>query len=183
MDIKAVTVFCGSRTGLSPLYEQHAKELGTLLGQRKITLVYGGGNKGLMRAVANAAMHAGGKVVGIIPEVLVEWENQHDGISELHVVKDMHVRKKMMYDMCDAAIVLPGGYGTMDEMFEMLTWNNLAIHNKKIILLNTAGYYNHIIGHINHMQLQGFLYEDWRERLKVCNTPFEIASDLDEGKS
>ncbi|BAV08576.1 hypothetical protein SAMN05421788_10138 [Filimonas lacunae] len=183
MDIKAVTVFCGSRTGHSPLYEQHAKELGTLLGQRKITLVYGGGNKGLMSAIANAAMHAGGKVVGVIPKVLVEWENQHEGITELHVVEDMHERKKMMYNLGDVAVVLPGGNGTMDEMFEMLTWNTLSIHNKKIILLNTAGYYNHIIGHMNHMQLQGFLYEDWRERLKVYNTPFEIANDLDGGKS
>lgn len=183
MDIKAVTVFCGSRTGLSPLYEQHAKELGTLLGQRKITVVYGGGNKGLLQVVANSAMHAGGKVVGIIPEVLVEWQNQHEGISELHVVKDIQERKKMMYNSCDAVIVLPGGFGVMDEMFEMLTLNTLSTRPKKIILLNTAGYYNHIIGHVNHMQLQGFLYEDWRENLKVCNTPFEIASDLDGGKS
>lgn len=180
---KAVTVFCGSRKGNSPLYEQHAKELGTLLGQRKITLIYGGSNKGLMSTLANAAMHAGGKVVGIMPEVLVEWENQHEGISELHVVKDIQAQKKMMYDMSDGAIALPGGYGTLDEMFEMLTWNNLGIHNKKIILLNTAGFYNHIIGHINHMQLQGFLYEDWRDRLKACNTPYEIANDLDAGKS
>jgi uncharacterized protein (TIGR00730 family) len=183
MEYKSVAVFCGSRTGASPLYEQHARELGTLLGQRKITLVYGGGNKGLMSAVANAAMHAGGKVVGVIPEVLVELEYQHEGISEIHVVKDMHIRKKMMYDLSDAAIVLPGGYGTLDEMFEMLTWSSLSIHHKKIILLNTAGYYNHIIGHVNHMQLQGFLYEDWRERLKVCNTPYEIVTDWDAGKS
>ncbi|RXK82831.1 LOG family protein [Filimonas effusa] len=183
MAYKAVAVFCGSRKGASPLYEQHAAELGSLLGQRKITLIYGGGNKGLMSALANAAMHAGGKVVGVMPEALVAMENQHEGISELHVVEDLPARKQMMYDLADAAIVLPGGYGVLDEMFEMLTWNSGTVYQKKIILLNTAGYYNHIIGHINHQQLQGFLYEDWRDRLKVYNTPIEIVNDFDAGKS
>ena len=132
MQYTSVAVFCGSKSGNDPLYEQHAKELGKLLGQRKITLVYGGGNVGLMGSVANAAMEAGGEVIGVIPDVLVQWERQHTGLTRLHVVADMHIRKKMMYDLCDAAIVLPGGNGTMDEMFEMLTWNTLNIHDKKM---------------------------------------------------
>ncbi|RFM26064.1 LOG family protein [Deminuibacter soli] len=180
MAYQSVAVFCGSRMGNDPLYEQHARELGRLLAEHKITLVYGGGNVGLMGAVANAALEAGGEVVGVIPDVLVQWERQHKGLTQLHVVADMHVRKKMMYDLCDAAIVLPGGNGTMDEMFEMLTWNALNIHNKKIILLNSAGYYNHLMGHINHTQLQGFLHEDWRTRFAVYATPVELTDDLGE---
>jgi uncharacterized protein (TIGR00730 family) len=182
MQYSSVAVFCGSKLGNDPLYEQHARELGKLLGQRGIQLVYGGGNVGLMGAVANAAMEAGGRVIGVIPDVLVQWERQHTGLTTLHVVADMHIRKKMMYDLCDAAIVLPGGHGTLDELFETLTWNTLNIHDKKIILLNSAGYYNHLIGHINHTQLQGFLHEDWRSRFEVYNTPLELISDWDAGK-
>lgn len=182
MQFKSVAVFCGSRLGNDPLYEQHARELGKLLGEKGITLVYGGGNVGLMGVIADAAIAAGGQVIGVIPDVLVQWERQHTGITQLHVVADMHVRKKMMYDLCDAAIVLPGGNGTMDELFEMLTWNALNIHDKKIILLNSAGYYNHLIGHINHTQLQGFLYEDWRRHFAVYATPLELIADWDAGK-
>lgn len=168
MKADAVTVFCGSRPGSDPLYEAAAKKLGELIALKGKTLVYGGGNKGLMGAVANAVMHGGGKVIGVIPEILLEWEAQHDGITELHVVENMHVRKRMMYELCDAAIILPGGYGTMDELFEMLTWNTLQIHNKKIVLLNIAGYYDHLIAFIDQMYKKEYLYSDWRERLIVC---------------
>src|SRR5919112_2402982 len=157
----SVAVFCGSKNGSEPLYEQHAKELGTLLAQNNITLIYGGGNRGLMGALANAALEQQGEVIGVIPEILSSREHQHDKLSRLHVVEDMHARKKMMYDLCEAAIVLPGGVGTLDELFEMVTWNNLTIHDKKIIVLNSAGYYNNLLGHINVMQTQGFLYDDW----------------------
>ena len=179
----SVAVFCGSKTGNHPLYEEHAAELGRLLAKEGLVIIYGGGNKGLMGAVANAALAYNGKVIGVIPEVLLKWEAQHTGLSALHVVADMHVRKKMMYDLSDAAIALPGGNGTLDEMFEMLTWNTLSIHNKKIILLNTAGYFNALIGHINHMQLQGFLYNDWNERLLIYNTPDAVISCLASGKN
>lgn len=170
MQIKRIAVFCGSKDGNNPLFQADASRLGKLMAMQGITLIYGGGNKGLMGAVANAVMDNGGKVIGVIPEVLLEWEHQHEGITELHVVKDMHVRKKMMYELCDAAIVLPGGNGTLDELFEMLTWNTLNIHNKKIILLNTAGYYKHLIAHIEQMTSEGFLYEDWRDRLIVLSS-------------
>lgn len=183
MMFQSVAVFCGSQSGINPLFEQHAVELGKYFGQNNINLIYGGGNKGLMGAVANAAMAAGGKVTGIIPEVLIGWEHQHTGITDLQVVADMHSRKKIMYDLCDAAIILPGGYGTLDELFEMLTWNTLKIHSKKIILLNTDGFYNHMIEHIKYMQQQQFLYENWEERILVFDTAEIIISFLHQGKS
>lgn len=179
----SIAVFCGSHNGSDPMFIEHAKELGVFLGKNNITLIYGGGKKGLMGAVADAAMVNGGKVTGIIPELLIGWEHQHTGITDLQIVADMHARKKIMYDLCDAAIILPGGNGTLDEMFEMLTWNTLKIHNKKIILLNSAGFYNHLIAHIKYMQECNFLYEDWESRISIVDTPQQIISVLDEGRS
>lgn len=141
------------------------------MARHAITLVYGGGSKGLMGAVADAVMEGGGKVVGVIPEILVQWEQQHEGITELLVVPDMHTRKKIMYERCDAAIILPGGYGTLDELFEMLTWNSLNIHSKDIYLLNTNGFYSHLAQHVNHMHQQEFLYEAPWQRIHVLETP------------
>ena len=183
MEYKSLAVFCGSQPGTNPLFQQHAKELGGFMGKRQITLIYGGGRKGLMGAVADAVMGNGGKVMGVIPELLIGWEHQHTGITDLQVVADMHSRKKIMYELCDAAIILPGGHGTLDEMFEMLTWNTLNIHNKKIILLNSAGFFDHLIEHIKQMQQSGFLYEDWQKRIAVFETPQQIIAALDEDKS
>lgn len=174
MTYKSMAVFCGSRAGANKLYVEHAQELGRLMAINNAALVYGGGSKGLMGAVADAVMDNGGKVIGVIPEVLVKWEAQHKGITELHVVEDMHARKKMLYELCDAAIILPGGNGTLDEMFEMLTWNTLQIHNKRIFILNSAGFYDHLIQHIVKMAEDEFLYEDWQERITVVGEPKEI---------
>ena len=171
MKFSALAVFCGSRNGADPLYIQHAAELGRLLAQRNITLVYGGGGKGLMGAVADGAMAGGGKVIGVIPEVLLQWEAQHKGISELIVVPDMHIRKRKMYELCDAAVILPGGNGTMDELFEMLTWNTLNIHNKQLFLLNSNGYYQHLVAHMEQMHQHAFLYEPPMERIHVIEEP------------
>jgi uncharacterized protein (TIGR00730 family) len=173
MSIQTVAVFCGSKDGLDPQFLVEAAAFGSLLGAAGMNLVYGGGNKGLMGAVANGAMDAGVKVIGVIPELLIAWEHQHEGITELHVVADMHVRKKMMYDLCDAALILPGGNGTLDELFEMLTWNTLKIHDKKIILLNCNGFYDHLVAHMHKMQAQGFLYENVEHRLLVVKTAEE----------
>lgn len=178
MQLNTIAVFCGSKTGVNNLYEQHAYTLGKLLVERNIKLVYGGGNKGLMGAVANAVMDNGGEVIGVIPKLLLAWEHQHQGITDLRVVDDMHIRKKMMYELCDAAVILPGGNGTLDELFEMLTWNTLNIHNKKIILLNSGGFYNHLVQHIEQMSAEGFLYNDWRERLIICNDPLSAIAAL-----
>jgi uncharacterized protein (TIGR00730 family) len=110
-------------------------------------------------------------VIGVIPEVLVAWERQHQSISELFVVDSMHTRKKKMYDLSDAAIVLPGGFGTLDELFEMVTWNQLSIHDKHIYILNSGGFYDHLIEHIGRMQQEGFLYEAAQKRLIVIDEP------------
>jgi uncharacterized protein (TIGR00730 family) len=174
MAITSLAVFCGSKSGNNKLFEIHAKQLGILLAKRDITLIYGGGNKGIMGAVANAVLQNNGKVTGIIPQVLIEWEAQHTGLSKLIVVDNMHTRKKMMYEKCDAAIILPGGFGTLDELFEMLTWNQLNIHNKKIFILNTAGFYNQLLAHAEMMQQEGFLYDTIRERITVISTPDEV---------
>jgi len=174
MKISSVTIFCGSKLGNQQEYELQAIELGNLLAQNKRTIIYGGGSKGIMGAVANAALAAGGKVIGIIPKLLLEWEAQHNGLTELIVTETMHERKLLLYDKGDAAIVLPGGMGTLDELFEMLTWNNLKIHDKKVFILNTGGYYNALIHLLDTMELQGFLYDNWRDRLVVCGSAEEI---------
>ena len=183
MDYKAIAVFCGSKPGNNELFEQHATTLGSLIGKNKITLVYGGGRKGLMGAVADAVMTEGGIVKGVIPEILIGWEQQHLGITNLQVVADMHSRKKIIYDMCDAAIVLPGGFGTLDELFEILTWNTLKIHNKRIILLNTSGFYNSMINHLTQMEQSGFLYEKWDDRIEVFESPEAIFHALGANKN
>ncbi len=180
---KSVAVFCGSKNGNDTIYVQHAKDVGKLLAKHNIMLIYGGGNAGLMGVVANSALEHGGKVTGVIPEILKDREHQHSGLSKLNIVPDMHSRKKMMYDLCDAAVILPGGNGTLDEMFEMATWNALTIHDKKIILLNTAGYYNNLVAHINTMQVSGFLHDDWRNMLSIYDTPDAIFYDLTAGKN
>jgi uncharacterized protein (TIGR00730 family) len=174
MVIKAVDVFCGSKAGNNPIFEKHTKELGYLLAEKNITVIYGGGNKGLMAAVANAALEKNGKVVGIIPKVLSEWEHQHDGLTELHIVENMHVRKQLLYEKCDAAVILPGGYGTLDEVFEILTWNQLRIHNKKIFFLNSGGFYDHLLAHIRKMHQEGFLYNDPVEIMTIINEPADL---------
>ncbi|HKZ65245.1 MAG TPA: TIGR00730 family Rossman fold protein [Chitinophagaceae bacterium] len=178
MPIHSLAVFCGSKNGNNPLYKQHTVQLGKLLAKHNITLVYGGGNVGIMGTVADEVMNNGGKVIGVIPKVLLEWERQHTSISELLVVDNMHTRKKKMYDLCDAAIILPGGFGTLDELFEMVTWNQLSIHDKMIFILNSGGFYNHLIAHIRHMQEENFLYEEAQRRIIIIDTPDELADHL-----
>jgi uncharacterized protein (TIGR00730 family) len=178
MQIKSLAVFCGSKSGNNPLFELHAKQLGHIMAEKNITLIYGGGNKGIMGAVANAMLEKEGKVTGIIPQVLTEWEAHHTGISELIIVDNMHTRKKMLYEKCDAAIILPGGFGTLDELFEMLTWNQLSIHNKQIFILNTAGFYNHLLAHAKTMQQESFLYDALEERITIITLPQEMEAFL-----
>lgn len=179
MNIQSVAVFCGSRAGVNPLYAQHAAELGRHIAMLELKLVYGGGSKGLMGIVADEVLKHEGKVIGVIPKVLIEWEAQHKSLTELTIMPDMHSRKKMMYDLCDAAIILPGGFGTLDELFEMLTWNQLKIHDKKIYILNSGGFYSNLIHHLKLMEKEGFLYEGLEERVVVCSTPVEIFNKID----
>ena len=174
MSIRSIAVFCGSKTGNNPLFEAQTKELGHLLAAKDITVIYGGGNKGLMAAVANATLEKNGKVIGIIPKMLSDWEHQHDGLTELLIVETMHVRKQMLYEKADAAIILPGGYGTLDEVFEMLTWNQLNIHDKKIFFLNSGGFYDHLVAHIYKMQEESFLYDHPDTKMTVLSEPSEL---------
>jgi len=178
MNIEAVAVFCGSKTGANPVYMEQAAELGKYLAMLKLRLIYGGSSNGLMGAVADAVLANGGSVMGVLPKVLTEWEQQHTGLTELAIVPDMHSRKKMMYDMSDAAIILPGGFGTMDELFEMLTWNQLKIHDKKIYLLNSGGFYTYLINHLRHLEKENFLYDALEERIIICNTPVELFNKI-----
>jgi uncharacterized protein (TIGR00730 family) len=174
MQIDSLAVFCGSKSGNNPIYEEQAKRLGHLMASKKITLIYGGGNKGIMGAVSNAVLEKNGKVVGIIPEILKDREHHHGGITELIIVDNMHTRKKILYEKCDAAIILPGGFGTMDEFFEMLTWNQLSIHDKKIFILNTAGFYDHLFAFAQTMQNENFLYDKIEDKLVVLKEADEI---------
>lgn len=175
MLIRSVAVFCGSKSGNNKSFETHAQTLGELIGSHQLQLIYGGGNIGLMGTVANATLKNGGKVIGVMPKILDKQERSHQGLTELYITNDMHERKKKMYELCDAAVVLPGGVGTLDEFFEMITWNNLSIHDKYIFILNTDGFYNDLLAHIETMYVNGFLYEDPKERLRILNIPEELS--------
>ncbi|MBK8844880.1 MAG: TIGR00730 family Rossman fold protein [Saprospiraceae bacterium] len=178
MQINSLAVFCGSKSGNNPLYEAEAIALGHLLGSKKITLIYGGGNKGIMGAVSNAVLEKRWKSSGYYSRNTERQEHHHAGITELIIVDDMHTRKKILYEKCDAAIILPGGFGTMDEFFEMLTWNQLSIHDKKIFILNTAGFYNHMLAFTQTMQDEGFLYDKIEDKLVVLTRAEEILEYL-----
>lgn len=172
--IQAVAVFCGSKNGSNPVFVQHAAELGRLLAENNITIIYGGGSAGLMGVVADSALKYGGKVTGFIPKLLLEWEIQHRGITELIICDDMHERKRRIYSVCQAAVILPGGFGTLDELFETITWNQLTIHDKEIFIINSGGFYNHMVSHIEQMKQEGFLYEEAVKRITILYKPEDL---------
>ncbi|MBL8311857.1 MAG: TIGR00730 family Rossman fold protein [Burkholderiales bacterium] len=148
--IKRIVVYCGANVGNNPAYKAAAIEVGRTLAEQGIGLVYGGGGVGLMGTIADAALAAGGEVIGVIPEALKALEVEHKGLTTMHVVPDMHSRKAMMLGLADAVIAMPGGFGTLDELFEALTWSQLDYHRKLCGLLNVAGYYDHLIAWIRH---------------------------------
>ncbi len=172
--INKLAIFCGSKKGGNELYGQHALELASIMAEHRIELVYGGGKKGIMGVVADTVMEKGGIVRGVIPQILVGWEHQHEGISELFVVEDMHVRKRKMYELCDGVVILAGGFGTLDELFETLTWNQLSIHDKKVFILNTAGFYNHLLQHLRFLSEEGFLWNELTDLFTILNEPKEL---------
>ncbi|MFM7096752.1 MAG: TIGR00730 family Rossman fold protein [Gemmataceae bacterium] len=172
--IKSVCVFCGSRVGDNPAYALAASRLGTLLASKNIQLVYGAGNIGLMGVVADACLAANGKVVGVIPTKLVEKEVAHKGLTELIVVESMHERKALMATKSDAFVALPGGFGTCDELFEILTWAQLGIHHKPIGILNTDGFFNPLLAWIDQMIDQGFVKQRFKELLLVAEKLDEL---------
>ena len=170
----SVCVYCGSRHGTRPAYTAVARALGTAIGQRGWQLVYGGGKVGLMGEVADAALAAGARVIGVIPETLKKREVGHLGLHELHVVPTMHVRKQMMAERADAFIALPGGIGTLEELFEVWTWFQLKYHDNPIGLLDTAGYWQPLLGFMVHTVAEGFLSPAMRELVLVGSEPVAL---------
>jgi uncharacterized protein (TIGR00730 family) len=168
--IKSLCVYCGSARGRSPRYIAAAKELGEAMAEREIGLVYGGARIGMMGEVADAVMRNGGRVTGVIPEHLQTSEVGHSGITELKVVESMHVRKKLMFDLSDGFAVLPGGYGTLDELFEIVTWRMLKLHDKPVVVLNIDGYWDPLQALIDQLIGQGFAREDSRQYFSVVNS-------------
>lgn len=180
MKMKSIAVFCGSSNGTKDLYYEQALNLGKKLAHLEIVVIYGGSNAGLMGAVANGALSEGGKVIGVIPEFLVDKELAHDEITELILVKSMHERKSKMNELCDGVIALPGGYGTLDELFEMLTWGQLGLHKKPVALYNIHGYYDALINLIQHMVMIGFLKESNQQMLLINEDLYALLKEMNE---
>ncbi len=178
MAIRRVCVFCGSRPGDHPDYARAAREVGTTLAKESIGLVYGGGKTGLMGEVADAALRAGGEVIGVIPEHLEGREIAHEGLADLRVVGSMHERKAMMADLADAFIGLPGGLGTLEEFFEVATWNQLGIHAKPTVLLNVRGYYDVLDRFLEHAVAEGFLRVEHRALVTVARESTALLETL-----
>lgn len=174
----AVAVYCGSKAGADPAYAEQAADLGRLLVARDLTLVYGGGSVGLMGIVADAVMDAGGTVVGVITDALHAAEVGHPGITTLEVVPSMHVRKARMADLADASIILPGGFGTLDEFMETVTWNQLGVHAKPCGVLNVGGYYDGLMEFIDHAVDEGFIAEAYADSLMVSSDPGDLLDAL-----
>ena len=176
--MKAVCVYCGSNTGSKPAYAERAMALGTRLARDGLALVYGGGNVGLMGIVADAVLEAGGEVVGVIPQQLVDWEVAHRGVTRLEVVDSMHARKARMFDLADAFVALPGGFGTLDEMFEMLTWRQLGLGDKPCAFLDVDGFYAPLRDCLAHMCAEGFVAAAQVERVRVAAEPTTLLARL-----
>ncbi len=169
--MKAICIFCGSRPGVRPAYKMAAENMGKLLAAKGITIVYGGGNVGLMGILADAAREAGGEVIGVIPQFLVNKEVAHTGLSKLHVVKSMHERKALMANLSDGFIAMPGGFGTFEEFCEVITWSQLGLHQKPHGLLNVEGYYNPLIQFFDHAMAEQFLTPTLRSLVLEADTP------------
>ncbi|MGJ7902928.1 TIGR00730 family Rossman fold protein [Lysobacter sp. 1R34A] len=163
--MKSLCVYCGSNSGSRPIYTERAMALGTRMAKDGIALVYGGGNVGLMGTVADAVLEAGGQAIGVIPEQLVNWEVAHRGLTKLEIVGSMHERKARMFDLADGFVALPGGFGTLDEMFEMLTWRQLGIGNKPCAFLDIDGFYTPLMSMLDRMVEERFLHADQRRDL------------------
>lgn len=181
--MKYISIFCGSASGFDSIYQEQAYQLGKELVARGYGLVYGGARVGLMGAVADGVLDNGGKVIGIIPKFLQSKELEYVGLTELHVVETMHERKAMMNEKSDGIIALPGGYGTMEELFEMLTWAQLSLHKKAVSILNTKGYYNDLLSLSDTMIKNGFLKEDYRHLLIVDDQIKPLLDKIDNYKA
>ncbi|MGE3287285.1 MAG: TIGR00730 family Rossman fold protein [Pseudonocardia sp.] len=169
--MRSVCVFCGSNPGRVPAYLGAVGELATLLATRGVRIVYGGNSVGTMGALADTALAAGGEVVGVVPEQLAGVELLHEGLTELHLVGSMHERKALMGELADGFVALPGGLGTLEELAEVLTWSQIGLHRKPVGLLNTAGYYDHLLAFLDHAVAERFLRPDDRALMLTAATP------------
>jgi uncharacterized protein (TIGR00730 family) len=176
--MKRICVFCGSSLGSNVAYSEAAVTLGGLLAARNITLIYGGGNVGLMGVIANAVLEAGGQVIGVIPHSLAKREIEHRGLTQLHVVDSMHTRKAMMADLADAFIAMPGGVGTFEEFFEAVTWTQLGLHRKPCGLLNVAEFYTPLAAFIDQAVSDGFIKPVHRAAIVVDDNPERLLDTL-----
>lgn len=181
--MKRVTVFCGSSFGTDNDFQIKAYKLGETLAQQNIELVYGGANVGLMGAVANGALKNSGKVIGVLPEFLKTKEIAHNGLTQLILVKSMHERKTKMNELCNGVIALPGGFGTLEELFEMLTWGQLGLHKKPIGLLNVNGFYNELMAFLNQMVEKGLLKAENRNMVLVSDQIDELLAKMKNYKA
>ncbi|MGC2301389.1 MAG: TIGR00730 family Rossman fold protein, partial [Acidobacteriaceae bacterium] len=168
-----VCVFCASADGVSAVYLQAARELGRLIAERGYGLLFGGATVGAMGAIADAALGAGGEVVGVIPDVIREREIDHKGLTELHVVRTMHERKALLASRADAFVALPGGYGTLDEFIEVVTWAQLRIHSKPCVLVNVGGFFDGLLRFLDHTVAEGFILPENRGLVQVARDPSE----------
>ncbi|MDH5825632.1 TIGR00730 family Rossman fold protein [Sphingobacterium sp. SG20118] len=177
--VKSIVVFCASSLGINNCYEEQAMHVGHVFAQRGIRLVYGGGRVGLMGAVANGALAKGGEVIGIIPHFLNSKEREHTGVTELITVDTMHDRKRIMNDYSDGIIALPGGFGTLEELFEMITWGQLGLHKKPVGILNTNGFYDYLIQFVAHMTSEGLLKKENQEMLLVADNIEDLLEKME----
>jgi uncharacterized protein (TIGR00730 family) len=180
MNTMRVCVFCGSSPGSQAKYREVAQELGHSLAKQSIGLVYGGADMGLMGMVANAALEAGGEVIGVIPRQLVVRELAHHGLTDLRVVDDMQERKDVMAKLSNAFVCLPGGFGTMDELFEMVTWNQLGTHSKPCVLLDPDGFFDDLLKFLDRARDDGFIKPEDRDDLQVCSSVADLVSLVKE---
>lgn len=180
--MNTVCVYCGSSDQIEEGFLQAADEMGRVLSERGLNLVYGAGNTGMMGRLADAVIENGGQAIGIIPKIFETPELMHDGLSELHVVDDMHARKALMAKMSDAFIALPGGFGTFEELFEILTWSQIGLHSKPIGVLNVDKYFTPMLDLIEHARAEGFIYREHRELLISEPIPTELLDKLMEYK-
>jgi uncharacterized protein (TIGR00730 family) len=176
--VRSLCVFCGSSQGKDPVFAEHARQMGQALARQNLTLVFGGGHIGLMGVIADAVLEAGGKAIGVIPRMLVEKELAHTRLTELHVVETMHHRKALMANLSDGFAALPGGVGTADELFEIITWAQLGLHCKPVGLLNTAGYFDPLLSWIERMTEEAFLRPSDRDLLQVSDTCDDLLERL-----
>lgn len=178
--MKAICVFCGANFNGDPLIKQSVEELAQVMVSRDVTLVYGGGKVGVMGMLADAVLSGGGKAIGVIPQFLMDKEVGHTGLTELHIVENMHQRKQLMNDLCDGIITLPGGIGTMEEFFEVLTWLQLGLHNHPVGLLNVNGFYDLLLQQLDLMVEQRFLKAANRELIITSGDAIELVNLMDK---